>query len=66
MNVEQLIEHYGTQAAAAVAIKVSPQAVSKWKSGGIPLDFQIKWEVQSGGALRADLPAEVRNNTMAV
>jgi len=62
MNVEQLTKHYGTQAAAAEAIDITPQAVSKWKDlGAIPIEYQIKWEVDSGGALKADLPDEIRN-----
>lgn len=61
MKVDDLIKHYKTQAAAAAAIEVTAQAVSKWKQAGIPIDYQIKWELESRGALRADLPPEIRS-----
>lgn len=61
MTFEQVKAFYGTQYAAAVAIKVSPQVVSKWgKRGEIPLWAQVRWEVQSKGGVRADLPRFVR------
>jgi hypothetical protein len=60
MNVENLVDYYKTQAAAAAAIEVTPQAVSKWKDVGIPIEFQIKWEVHSKGGVRADLPDQIR------
>ena len=60
MNVENLVECYETQAAAADAINVSRQAVSKWKESGIPIEFQIRWELDSGGKVRADLPDALR------
>lgn len=66
MNIQQLVEHYGDQAAAADAIRVSRQAVSKWKKAGrIPLEYQLQWEENSAGAVRADLPAFVRRNGKA-
>ncbi len=60
MNVDHLIAHYKTQAAAAAAIEVTPQAVSKWKGREIPIEFQIRWEMASSGVLRADIPEEIR------
>jgi hypothetical protein len=60
MNVEQLAEHYGNQSKAADAINVTRAAVSKWKDTGIPTDYQIKWELATGGVLKADLPGAVR------
>jgi hypothetical protein len=60
MTVDDLKAFYGTQAAAADAIDVSPQAVSLWVDKGIPLDYQVRWEVVSGGRLKADLPRIVR------
>lgn len=67
MNIDQLIAHYGTQSAAAQAIEISPQLMSKLKreqeeeGRRIPTDYQIKWEIASNGALIADLPDEIRN-----
>lgn len=61
MTFDQIKRFYGTQYAAAVAINVSPQVVSKWgKRGEIPLPAQVDWEVNSKGKLKADLPAIVR------
>jgi hypothetical protein len=67
MQIDQVIRHYKTQAAAAEAIEISPQLMSKLKreeeeeGKRIPTDYQIKWEVQSNGILKADLPDEIRN-----
>lgn len=62
MTVDDLKAFYGTQEKAADAIEVSKQAVSLWARKGIPLDYQVKWEVVSEGALKADLPAIVRES----
>jgi hypothetical protein len=62
MTVDDLKQHYGTQAAAADAINVSRQAVSLWGDKGIPLEYQVEWEVATSGKLRADLPAIVRES----
>lgn len=68
MQIDHLLQHYGNQANAADAINISRQLMSKLKreqkaSGKeIPIEYQIKWEVQSGGALKADLPDEVRQS----
>lgn len=67
MNIDQLTKHYGTQAAAADAIGISRQLMSKLKreqeeeGKRIPTDYQIKWEINSGGAVKADIPQEIRN-----
>ncbi len=67
MNIEQLTRHYGTQAKAAEAIEVTPQAVSKWKDqGAIPIEYQIRWEIESGGKVKADLPKAIRNPRPAI
>lgn len=62
MTVDDLKVHYGTQDKAAEAISVSKQAVSLWARKGIPLEYQVKWEVASAGEVRADLPQSVREN----
>lgn len=62
MTVDDLKLFYGTQERAAEAITVSKQAVSLWARKGIPLDYQVQWEVASQGRLKADLPAIVRES----
>ena len=61
MTYDQLISYYGTPAKAASARGLDRQLLHGWKTrGSIPIEQQIEYEVASGGALRADLPAEVR------
>lgn len=56
MTYNQLIEYYGSQAAAARAIGVKPPSVAEWKEGGVPLPRQAQYELDSGGKLKADRP----------
>jgi len=60
MTYDELIRHYGSAMNAADAINVSRQAVHRWKENGVPIEQQILYEVDSKGALLADLPAEIR------
>ena len=60
MTYDDLLAVYRTQQEAADAIAVSKQAISLWKKKGIPIKFQISFEVASQGRLRADLPEAVR------
>lgn len=61
MTVDQLEIFYGSKAAAARAIGITPAAVSNWGDTRIiPIEHQIKWELDSRGALRADLPRSIR------
>lgn len=63
MTPDQVRKHYLSQAAAATAIGENRQTVNNWfKSGKIPLAAQIAWEVESGGAVRADIPDELRHS----
>lgn len=49
-----LVDHYGTQANAANAVGLSPQAVSQFRTRGrIPVEWQIRWELDTKGAVRA-------------
>lgn len=56
MSHDELIEHYGSQAAAARAIGVKPPSVAEWKEKGIPLPRQAQYELDTGGKLKADRP----------
>jgi hypothetical protein len=63
MQIRDIEGRYESWAAAAKAIGISPQLMSKLKKSNkeIPIEYQIKWEVATNGELRADLPQEVRN-----
>ena len=55
MTVDQLITHFGTQAAAATALRVTQPTVSNWKKrGSIPGLAQLKAQKLTKGKLRAD------------
>lgn len=54
MTYEQLIEHFGSQAAAARAFSVSQPSVWEWQKNGIPEDRQLEAQKITGGALKAD------------
>lgn len=61
MTYDELITHYGNPAAAAAAIGLDRQVAYGWKvRGGIPLEQQCKYEVESGGKLKADIPPKLR------
>lgn len=61
VTYDQLITYYGTPSKAAAAIGASKQRVNVWRvSGRVPLEAQIEFEVESKGALRADVPKEIR------
>jgi len=62
MTYDELIAHYITPAAAAAARGIDRQRVHGWKGRErIPTDDQIEYEVLTNGALRADLPDQVRS-----
>lgn len=54
MTYEQLIEHFGSQAAAARAIGIKPPSVAEWKEDGIPLPRQAQYELLTNGELKAE------------
>jgi hypothetical protein len=56
VSYTELIQFYGSQAAAARAIGIKPPSVDEWKVKGIPLPRQAQYELDSGGALKADPP----------
>lgn len=61
MTFTQLCEHFGNANKAAKSLGMHRQRVYRW-TDGIPLDVQIEIEVATGGALKADLPSQVRRN----
>jgi hypothetical protein len=68
MQTNQILDHYKSWAKAARAIQISPQLMSKLKreqeerGKAIPIDYQIKWEVATGGELKADVPEQIRQS----
>jgi len=58
MTYTELIQHYGSQAAAARALDIKPPSVAEWKEEGIPLPRQAQYELLTGGALKADRPVQ--------
>lgn len=65
--LSRLVAHYKTQANAAKAVGLSPQAVSQFRARGrIPVEWQIRWELDTGGAIKApDLPDSIRTGVAA-
>jgi DNA-binding transcriptional regulator YdaS (Cro superfamily) len=53
MTHNDIIRHFGTQAAAARKLGVTRAAVSIWKKRGIPAGRQILIQYQTRGKLRA-------------
>lgn len=66
MRIKEIEDRYSSWRAAADAIGISPQLMSKLKreqdnkGKEIPITYQIKWEVATQGALKADIPDSVR------
>lgn len=58
MSPQEVIEFYGTQAKAATALGMRQSSVAEWfTKGEVPEGRQYQIELATGGALRADLPA---------
>jgi DNA-binding transcriptional regulator YdaS (Cro superfamily) len=60
MTYDQLIKHYGTQAAAAQALGLSQPSVWAWKDRTIPYDRQCQIQVATNGKLKAKLEDDGR------
>lgn len=56
MTYEDLIEHYGTQKAAAEALGLSQPSLSGWRDKGIPPPRQAQYELLTRGKLKAERP----------
>lgn len=55
MTPQDIIEHFGTIAAAARALDIKGPSISGWVSNGeVPIDRQCQIEVVTGGRLMAD------------
>lgn len=60
MDTEKLLTHFGNINAVCSNLDVSRATFYLWKKKGISIERQIKIEVATNGAIRADLPASVR------
>jgi DNA-binding transcriptional regulator YiaG len=55
MNIQDLIDHFGSQAAIAKALGTSAQVVSAWKvKNRVPIGRQYEIQLLTAGKLRAD------------
>lgn len=57
MTFNQIVNHFGSQTAAALALGIKPASVCEWKTNGIPIPRQYQIQVLTGGVLRATEPA---------
>lgn len=55
MNKAEVLARFGTAAATARALGLTPQAVQQWRA--VPLHWQIVLERMTEGELKAELPA---------
>ena len=56
MTPEQVIKHYGSESAAADALKMTRQIINLWKlRKSIPVRTQAFIQVKTNGALKASL-----------
>lgn len=61
MNCSELLRHYKTKAAIAAAGNIDRQAVQGWfERGRVPVEQQMKYEVDTAGLLKADISEEFR------
>jgi hypothetical protein len=60
--LDALKKHYRTHRAAAQAIGLTPQSMVNFgRRGKVPIEWQIRWELDSKGAVKAvDLPDALR------
>lgn len=54
MTFDELINFYGTQAAAAEVIGLKQPSVAEWKKEGIPHPRQCQYQILTDGKLMAD------------
>lgn len=53
MDIDKLIDHFGSVKEMAKALDVYPQAIYQWKEGGIPLLRQYQIQVITKGRFKA-------------
>ncbi len=66
MNIQDLINHFGSQAAIARALGTSDQVVSAWKAKNrIPIGRQYEIQILTAGKLRAVAPQDTERQQPA-
>lgn len=55
MTHQDLVDEFGGGSKAAKALGYSRQAVSQWKTKGIPFEAQFRIQMKTKGRLKADL-----------
>lgn len=65
MTYDELVEEYGNASQAASALGFSRQALSRWKTAGIPFESQFRIQMKTRGRLKANLPAERKTKVAA-
>ena len=60
MTPQNLLDHYKKVPVIADSLGVTRATFYQWAKKGIPLERQIKIEVLTDGALKADLPEYFR------
>ena len=63
MTPQNLLDHYKKVPVIAGSLGVTRATFYQWVKKGIPLERQIKIEVLTDGALKADLPEYFRKQT---
>jgi hypothetical protein len=53
MTIDEVVDHYGTMAKAAVALDKSTRTLEAWKQNGIPRMVQLALETMTKGKLKA-------------
>lgn len=54
MNIQEVIDHYGSVTAMAKAMKVTRPVVYRWKEVGIPIWVQAYIELETEGKFKLD------------
>ena len=54
MTYVELINHFGSQTAAARAFGIQPPSVAEWETRGVPEKRQLEAEQITGGTLKAN------------
>lgn len=54
MTFDEVIDHFGDNTQAAIALDIRPQSVSWWKRRGVPAARQKQIETVTGGRLKVD------------
>jgi hypothetical protein len=60
MTYDDLIEHFGSQAEAARALRLKPPSIAEWRQATIPFERQCQIQIETGGRLLASRSDDAR------